>query len=125
MQTYLYRHFNKAGALLYIGIATDVERRTKQHKSSVWGASITRTTIKTYSTRIKAAIAELQAIEKERPLHNVMPGDERRTKLANAVMFSTRVPKELLEQIYALCRKRGISRSDFIRAALEKALISS
>lgn len=125
MQTYLYRHFDKSNALLYIGIATDVERRTKQHSRSVWGAEIASTVIKTYPTRIKAAIAELRAIEKERPRHNVMPGDERRTKLTNGVMFSSRVPKALIEQVNAVCAKRGISRSDFVRVALERGLKSA
>lgn len=125
MKTSLYRHFDKNGELLYIGMAGDVEIRTKQHKRSVRGARIASTTIKVYATRIKAAIAELQAIDKERPHHNVMPGDEKRRRLRNAVMFSSRVPKELIEQVNAICEKRGLSRSDFIRTALEKALTTA
>lgn len=123
MRTYVYKHFDKKGTLLYVGIADDVQKRTAQHlKRSPWAASIASTTSKPYGTRIKAAIAELQAIDREKPLYNVIPGRERRRKIEHPVMMTTRVPAQLLKRVVAACETKKIRRSVFVRQALENML---
>lgn len=70
--TYLYRHFNQEGALLYVGVSLSVVHRLAQHKDhSHWYRSITRIDIKEFSTRREALIAERDAIKQEKPLHNI------------------------------------------------------
>lgn len=122
MATYLYRHFDKNNSLLYVGITADPDRRTKQHRAGPWGAAIARTTVKEYPTRIKAAIAELRAMESESPRYNRIPHGEQNCKLGVAVMFAVRVPRELLEQVDVVCKEKKINKSRFARGALEKAL---
>ena len=72
MQTALYRHFNNANELLYIGISLSAVQRLGQHqKHSHWFSSITHLTITQYINREAAISAETIAIGKEKPLHNI------------------------------------------------------
>ena len=121
--TFLYRHFDKKGRLLYVGITANLASRTTAHmKRSQWAKDIARTTSELFPTRIKAAIAELQAIDKEKPIYNLTYSRERKTKIDDAVMFSARIPAELLRKIDAACKKEKMIRSDYMRRLLEKVL---
>lgn len=122
-QTYVYRHFDKKGILLYVGIATNVAMRTSGHRlKSPWAKEIHSTTSKPYKTRMKAAIAELQAIDREKPLHNVVPGTERRRKFEDLIMISVRIPATLMQRTLLACKQSKMNKSAFVRSALEKAL---
>lgn len=70
----LYRHFDKNGQLLYVGIAwTSVERLMNGHRSnSHWFNDIVRIEIERFETREDARKAELEAIDKEKPVHNIV-----------------------------------------------------
>lgn len=71
MKTALYRHFDKHGALLYVGISGSVLQRTTQHlKGSRWADLIHRIDVEHYDTREEALNAEAKAIQKERPAFN-------------------------------------------------------
>lgn len=73
MTASLYRHFDAAGRLLYVGISLNALSRLSQHKSeSSWFFNITRVEIEQHPTRAAAAAAEIEAIRTEDPLHNVM-----------------------------------------------------
>ena len=65
----LYRHFDRDGVLLYVGIAYDFLRR--RHKSSRWFYRIDMITIEHYETRALALQAETAAIISEKPLFNL------------------------------------------------------
>ena len=68
---YLYRHYNSAGALLYVGVSNDVDRRLVQHRrDSRWASDIDKVAVETFPTREDALTAERLAIETEKPLHN-------------------------------------------------------
>lgn len=68
----LYRHFNAAGQLLYIGISLAAIQRLGQHRENArWFRSIARIEIENFPDWESAAAAEVEAIEKEKPLHNV------------------------------------------------------
>ncbi len=70
--TKLYRHFDKDGALLYVGISTNVVVRLSQHsKYSHWFDEITNITIESYPTRDDALDAETKAIQTENPKYNI------------------------------------------------------
>jgi hypothetical protein len=69
----IYRHFDKQGALLYVGISASTVQRLAQHKNaSAWFSSIAFVKIKRFSTRAAARQAEIKAIIRERPKYNVV-----------------------------------------------------
>lgn len=71
--TRLYRHFDAAGQLLYVGISLGVMHRLQQHLgSSSWAGAIARVEVESFDTRAEAASAERDAIRAERPLHNIV-----------------------------------------------------
>ena len=68
----LYRHFDKQGALLYVGISVSTMRRLAQHKSAAaWFSAIAYVEVEHFTTRAAAQRAEIKAIKKERPRHNL------------------------------------------------------
>jgi len=72
MTTSLYRHYDKAGNLLYIGISLSAVQRLGQHaEHSHWFALISKVTIEHFENRESALAAERAAIIEERPLHNI------------------------------------------------------
>lgn len=70
--TQLYRHWDKDGNLLYVGISLSAIERLREHRArSSWFYQIACITVTTYETRHKAETAEDLAIVLEKPLHNV------------------------------------------------------
>lgn len=71
--TQLYRHFDASGTLLYVGISLGVMHRLAQHMSgSPWTADIARVEVMRFETRAEALRAEREAIQIEKPLHNIV-----------------------------------------------------
>jgi hypothetical protein len=67
----LYRHFDAAGQLLYVGISLCPFTRTRQHGMlSDWFDQVVRVEIERFDTRSQAEQAEYAAIRNERPIHN-------------------------------------------------------
>ena len=72
-ETTLYRHFNSAGELLYVGISTNAYNRYKQHRQEKnWVNQVTSITLERFNRREFAIEAEKIAIEKENPKYNVI-----------------------------------------------------
>lgn len=72
MRTALYRHFDVAGRLLYVGISLNSIQRTAQHRYGAhWFESIARITIEWHESRPAALAAEAVAIAKDQPAHNI------------------------------------------------------
>src|SRR4051812_48825187 len=70
--TELYRHFDKKGQLLYIGISLSTAARLMEHRSgSGWAGKIATITIERFRSRKVALEAERLAIQAEHPIHNV------------------------------------------------------
>jgi hypothetical protein len=70
--THLYRHFDKDGVLLYVGISLSAIKRLGEHKDcSHWFNSIARVDIQQFPTRQAALAAERIAISTEMPKHNI------------------------------------------------------
>ncbi len=68
----LYRHFDDAGALLYIGVSLNSINRLSQHQNgSHWFEKIARVEIEQFDSRPAALEAETNAIASEQPLHNI------------------------------------------------------
>lgn len=69
----LYRHFDAAGNLLYVGISFNALHRLSQHREhSSWFEKIARVDILQFETREAAAAAEKNAIQEENPVYNVV-----------------------------------------------------
>lgn len=74
-KTTLYRYFDGAGQLLYVGITGDNTKRQSQHRrNSFWFGEIESATFEHFETRSEALEAETEAIRREKPLHNVQKG---------------------------------------------------
>lgn len=73
-RTALYRHYDKDGVLLYVGISMRVMERLSQHTQdtnrSYWFDQIAIQTIEWFETRAEAIEAERWAIINEKPLYN-------------------------------------------------------
>ncbi|WP_051813489.1 GIY-YIG nuclease family protein [Kitasatospora sp. MBT63] len=70
-RTALYRLFDAAGVLLYVGIASHLPRRFEKHaKDKPWWTDVARKEIEWFDGRSAAESAEEFAIVAERPLHN-------------------------------------------------------
>lgn len=71
----LYRHFNQAGELVYVGISNNAVLRTNGHKGgSRWFDQVVRIDIERYPSRAEALIAEENAILTEKPMFNLRYG---------------------------------------------------
>lgn len=69
----LYRHFDKRGRLLYVGISASAVQRLARHKiTSEWFSAIAFVKIERFSTRAAAQQAEAAAIPKERPRYDIV-----------------------------------------------------
>ena len=78
-QTALYRHFDRNGDLLYVGISLDAVQRLSQHSATQpWAGDIASVTIEQFMTRQEALTAERRAIETEKPKHNGSYGENLR-----------------------------------------------
>lgn len=71
-RTALYRLYDTDGALLYIGIACDLEARWSGHASTkAWWENVASRTVEWHDERELAEVAETAAIAAERPHYNV------------------------------------------------------
>lgn len=70
---YLYRLYSRTGGLLYVGISVDPKRRVKEHsRQQPWATKIHHYRATRYDSVEAAARAEVRAIRRERPKHNVL-----------------------------------------------------
>lgn len=81
-RTALYRLYDEADVLLYIGISHQPDVRFEQHsKTKEWWPQVVRREIQWFDDRPSAAAAEADAIRSEDPEHNgtYSPRRDRRT----------------------------------------------
>ena len=72
-KTALYRHYNKDGDLLYVGISSKHLQRLAQHSNHAhWYDEITRIEIEHFEFKCDAVRAETKAIRTESPAHNIL-----------------------------------------------------
>lgn len=70
--TTLYRAFNQAGRLLYVGVTDNLAQRKEAHRcSSPWAKLAERWTTEAFATRAAALAAERAAIRSEHPIYNI------------------------------------------------------
>lgn len=87
----LYRHYDAAGRLLYVGITTDLHARTKAHASaSQWSMFAATATAEWFATVSEARRAELSAIRSESPIFNVLAADSAAAERATRYVEQSR-----------------------------------
>lgn len=83
-ETALYRHFDEAGRLLYVGIAKEPGKRGEQHRyHSKWHRFMADTSVEWFPTRAAAALAERAAIADEAPIFNQTHNKKNRDAAVN------------------------------------------
>lgn len=119
-KVYLYRHFNAAGALLYVGVTFNPLRRDRDHASfSKWYNLVASTTLEVHPSREAGADAEENAIAKERPLFNIKISDRRKESgTQETLVMSFRVTLIEAEALDRAARKLHISRSEMLKRLL-------
>lgn len=71
LPTHVYRLYDQADRLLYVGVTLNLESRIASHISGMpWGGDIHRIEVKEYPNRVLAEAAERAAIDSESPIHN-------------------------------------------------------
>lgn len=71
----LYRFYDAAERLLYVGVSRNLATRWGQHETEKsWWPAVTRKTVVMYGSRKEAELAEGRAIRSESPLHNKAMG---------------------------------------------------
>ena len=71
----MYRFYDAADALLYVGISRNLVARWAQHEvEKTWWSAVARKTVTMYGSRREAELAEGHAIRSESPLHNKAMG---------------------------------------------------
>jgi predicted GIY-YIG superfamily endonuclease len=71
--TTLYRFYDAAGRLLYVGIAGNPGRRFNEHsRDKAWWSQVARSSMEHFATREEALWAEEVAIKVEQPAYNVV-----------------------------------------------------
>ena len=104
----LYRYYDDAGVLLYIGISNDVRRRDSAHeKHSSFGRFVKKQVSEWFGDRLAAEESERQAIRAERPLFNVRDSSDpdRDSRLTQYLI--EREAYDLLTPIRQLTRAGG------------------
>lgn len=92
-RTALYRHFNKDGVLLYVGITLRVIDRLAQHSNqSCWYDQIAYIKVEYFETRDEAIKAEQLVIVREKPLFNKQFNPEARKDKVAVVSKKPRTP---------------------------------
>lgn len=117
MTAYVYRCFNKAGQLLYVGFTSNLSRRMSQHKAgSIWFHIVAKTDIAEFSTREEALAEERRAIYSERPLCNLHCNSAVDARLMDSLRQRRLAPKPSMRGIIPDCLADGIDRIEAARA---------
>jgi predicted GIY-YIG superfamily endonuclease len=70
-ETYVYRYFDAAGNLLYVGQSAHVETRDRNHRNGkLWYPLVAHRTLEGPYTKDMALAAEFLALQTEDPIHN-------------------------------------------------------
>lgn len=82
-QYYLYRFFNAAGRLLYVGISNNPDRRWDEHADDKpWWGEVADQTSERAGDMHDALALEEDAIHRERPLYNVVHNGDNPDRVA-------------------------------------------
>lgn len=75
MSTGVYRFYDEAELLLYVGVTQGLPKRLQEHRWTEWHRSIRHVTVEWFDDKYEGLVAEQMAIIKEKPKHNVLVCD--------------------------------------------------
>lgn len=108
--TTLYRLYDEADVLLYVGVTDNLHSRMQMHgSSSPWFGDVARTETDEHASRAGALAAEAQAIANDRPLHN------RRGTGSKGGSVGVDLAAVVLAEIRAECARQNIKRGELAR----------
>lgn len=130
-RTALYRLFDKAGDLLYVGITNDPEVRWSYHaRQKTWWPEVNRRAVEWKATRVEAEAAEAEAIGREAPRWNVIRPDANgamlhgrqggRPATGKTVVRKFRTDDELWSAAMAEAKREGRTLTDVIVSDLHR-----
>jgi predicted GIY-YIG superfamily endonuclease len=118
--TTLYRCFDAAGALLYVGIADLWARRIGTHSTKTeWFDGVASVTVEHFDTRAQAMAAEAAAIRDESPAWNKPLGPKRKPVDQKCVVAGVSLPVDLLDAAKAKAASARVSFSRYMQALIE------
>lgn len=96
----LYRYYNEADLLLYVGISWNAFSRFHGHKRKAWFSDILKITIQQFPTRKALLLAEHAAIVAEAPQFNIQHSQPRPTRELSdeAIQFRAMLKRLKLSQ---------------------------
>lgn len=119
-RTALYRFYDSADCLLYVGISLGPATRFRAHASRDWWPGVAKSTLEWWPDLESAKAAEKLAIETERPTHNraltVPPGNHAqrcttiaslRNEMDEAEAHVQAIRRQLLAEVVAACQGAG------------------
>lgn len=105
----LYRLYDRAGTLLYVGVTSDPRTRWAQHKADKrWWRSAYRYRLEWHTSREDALLEEGRVITEERPAHNAQ-GAGGVKPLPRPVSLEP-LPPDTLLSIREIMSRHGVSR---------------
>ena len=119
----LYRHFDKDGQLLYIGVSANTMARLSQHQQTAqWLIKAVKMTTEWFSDRQIALEAEKIAIEKEKPIHNIKHNAAVHPPAALKTLKTIRLNDDLIAELELLAEREGRSFSNMVAHLLTKSI---
>lgn len=112
MTVTVYRIYDAEDGLLYVGITGGNVKRLHQHRrDKPWWESAARIELVHFATREEAMRAEREAIQTERPVHNIHHAE---LVPANYVRMTVRLPLEIFEELQSMADREGVSLNSYI-----------
>jgi excinuclease UvrABC nuclease subunit len=101
VKTNLYRHFDKDGKLLYVGVSLSYVQRLAQHRDHAhWFWQVADVKLQPFESRAEAEAAETAAIKAEKPAYNIQHSTLPKQKIEPRI--AQRVPEAWLAKIKEL-----------------------
>lgn len=117
-RTAVYRCYDAAGTLLYIGSSNNPKFRYSEHARNVlkpWWPQVVRKDETWYDNRAAAQTAEIEAVKTEAPVHNV-----RLQAGAKTTVISVKLSED--QAARADVARGGLDRSAWLRSLVESAI---
>ncbi|MFF5773868.1 GIY-YIG nuclease family protein [Streptomyces californicus] len=115
--TFLYRLYDDADRLLYIGVTCNPTSRWGGHrKDKDWWGQVARKDLTTYPNRSAALTAEQETIAAEKPLHNVQHNPLSNLRHVHLVVSGDRARK-----LEALARSMHVSLTGAVLHLIDEA----
>jgi len=135
--TAVYRFYDRANVLLYVGISSNLATRWAKHAAEKdWWPQVARKTVVMYGSRDEAAAEEDRAILEESPIHNIVGRTAKPVRVAPRPSVyrppvvgrgsdTFRLGREYLSMVDEYAEDRGISRDEAVPKLLFNSLMNA